>query len=564
MHGLCTQGPTMRLSRQVHISPKPYKSIIVAAPCARAFGLRRNQGRNVAVAVQAVRSAADGNDDDGDDDDEGATVAGKALRVERLLANLGYGKRRECQVLVKKGRVTRRDGGKLKVGDKVCWGDVVLDEEDLDPPSPLLLALHKPGGYVVTSPDDENITDPVVYDLLPYRFARRRPFLAPVGRLDKDTSGLLLLTDDGALLHRINSPRRGIWKVYEATLAEPMSTNQAAAAARRFASGSLVLEGDHTPLLPAKLDLIGARTARVAICEGKYHQVRRMFAAVGSHVVALHRVSVGGLTLGSLPEGEWRYLQPQELQLVFEGPSAEDVLGSTATASAATGSMAGGYDATCGVSERDGGATASSSTSSGGGSALFSDQPLSMQGQGQGQGQGERRLTKKEKKKGKKKARGLAGGTAVGGRAGAERDFGGEEDAMGDEEDDEEEEDVADFELLPPLEATARDVHLRDAVEEKGQEYDDEEAGDLDRRSARRRPPRRGPTVRQGTVHDAREGSLDEQLDPATYGIPYDDAAADVVMSAGGSSGGGAIVRKYREGARWRRRRDALRQMLPS
>ncbi|GLC33148.1 hypothetical protein PLESTM_000029900 [Pleodorina starrii] len=503
--------------------------------------------------LQAARSA--GGEDD-DDDDGDAPVAGKALRVERLLANLGYGKRRECQVLVKKGRVTTRDGGKLKVGDKVAWGDVVLDGEELDPPSPLLVALHKPTGYVVTSPDDENIPDPVVYDLLPYRFARRRPFLSCVGRLDKDTSGLLLLTDDGTLLHRINSPRRGIWKVYEATLADPMTPRQAEVVARKFASGSLVLEGDYTPLLPAKLERTGERTARVAICEGRYHQVRRMFAAVGNKVLALHRVSVGALTLGSLPEGEWRQLTPQELQLVFEGPTAEEILGqqppaaagggggggggggrraaavSAAAAAAGVGAASDGADdgvaapSAAAVAARDGGAEASTSTRGGRGSGSS----------GGSSGEGERRLTKKEKKKGRKDA---AKGK---GRAAA-----AEEADEGDEEEEE------DFELLPYDDGddTAADLDPED----------DGEGGHRAGGKGRRRPLRRAaPKVRQGTVQDAPEGSLDEQLDPATYGISYDDEAADVIMSAG--AGGG--VRKYRDGDRWRRRREALRQMLPS
>ncbi|PNH11086.1 Ribosomal small subunit pseudouridine synthase A, partial [Tetrabaena socialis] len=357
---------------------------------------RRRPVSAAAAAVGGERAGPNaGDDDDGDDD---APVAGKAFRVERLLANLGYGKRRECQTLVKKGNVTRRDGGKLKVGDKVCWGDVVLEGEELDPPSPMLVALHKPIGYVVTSPDDENITDPVVYDMLPYRFGRRRPFLSCVGRLDKDTSGLLLLTDDGTLLHRINSPRRGIWKVYEAKLAEVMTPKQAEAASRKFASGTLMLEGDFTPLLPASLELVGERTARVAICEGRYHQVRRMFAAVGHKVVALHRVSVGGLALGSLPEAEWRFLTPQDLAMVFEGPTAEDILGAARgggdalpSSSSGKGGGGGSLPAGGGAAERDGTAGASSSGSaSGEGSSAAAAQS------------GGDRLTKKEKKRGKK------------------------------------------------------------------------------------------------------------------------------------------------------------------
>ncbi|KXZ56284.1 hypothetical protein GPECTOR_1g249 [Gonium pectorale] len=447
-------------------------------------------------------------------------VAGRPLRVERLLANLGYGKRREVSAWVKKGRVTLRDGGRLKVGDKVSWADVLLDEEELDPPSPLAVILHKPTGYVVTSPDDENIPDPVVYDLLPYRFGRRRPFLSCVGRLDKDTSGLLLLTDDGALLHRINSPKRGIWKVYEATLADPLTPKQAEAAARKFASGTLVLEGDTTPLLPASLERTGERTARVSICEGRYHQVRRMFAALGHKVVALHRVSVGGLTLGSLPESEWRHLTPQELDLVFTGPSAEEVL---APAASGSGSAAAAV-------ERDGGASAGTS------------------GRGEGEEDGQH-LTKKEKKKGKKEDVRAARRQALSRRGGPAAASDG-----GDEEEDAEDVDVADVEIL-----TLDDEELA-SLQGNGEDDEAWKRASGPRAGAARRRPRRAPTVRHGSVTDAPPDGLDEQLDPATFGISHDDEAADLLMSAG--AGGG--VRKYKDGARWRRRRDALRQQLPS
>ncbi|GIL44558.1 hypothetical protein Vafri_2085 [Volvox africanus] len=318
-------------------------------------------------------------------------------------------------------------------------------------------------------------------------------------------------------------------QVYVATLADPMTLKQAEAAARKFASGSLVLEGDYTPLLPAKVEFTGERTARVAICEGRYHQVRRMFAAVGNKVVALQRVSVGGLSLGPLPEGEWRHLTPLELQSVFEGPSAEDILGDSPSDAISAGNSARSESAE--ALQRDGGTTASSSDGSSGGGGAGS---RTVRGSSDGP-----RLTKKEKKKGPKKD-GVRKSPHKG-RAVAEE----EEDSEG------EEEDVADFELLP-YESTKMKNEL-DLEEATGEQ-------DLGLRLSHRRQQRRGPTIRQGTVQDAREGSADEQLDPATYGISYDDEAADVVMSSG--AGGG--VRKYRDGARWRRRRDALRQMLPS
>jgi 16S rRNA pseudouridine516 synthase len=138
-----------------------------------------------------------------------------------------------------------------------------------------------------------------------------------VGRLDRDTSGLLLLTDDGALLHRIISPRANVAKVYEATLARDLSGDEAAV----FASGTLMLEAETTPLAPAQLTAIGPRRARLTVTEGRYHQVRRMFAATGNHVEALERVAIGRLTLEGVAPGQWRLLQPEDVARAFEAPA---------------------------------------------------------------------------------------------------------------------------------------------------------------------------------------------------------------------------------------------------
>jgi 16S rRNA pseudouridine516 synthase len=164
----------------------------------------------------------------------------------------------------------------------------------------MLLMLHKPVGYTCSTKDPGRI----VYDLLPPRYRLRSPLLSSVGRLDRDTSGLLLFTDDGALLHRISSPKSKLSKVYEATLASDLRGDEV----ELFASGTMMLESEQTPLLPAELEVLGARHVRLILHEGRYHQVRRMFAAVGNHVATLHRSRVGGLGLGDLPSGEWSRL----------------------------------------------------------------------------------------------------------------------------------------------------------------------------------------------------------------------------------------------------------------
>jgi 16S rRNA pseudouridine516 synthase len=231
------------------------------------------------------------------------------MKLVKLIANLGYGSRKEVQWMFREGRITDADGEVLYADDKVEHAQIRLDGEPLDPPPGMVLMLHKPLGVTCSRKDGGR----VVYDLLPPRYRVRDPALSTVGRLDRDTSGLLLLTDDGALLHRIISPKSHVPKVYEATLANDLRGDEAAT----FASGTLLLESETTPLLPAELEVLEPRKARLTLHEGRYHQVRRMFAAVGHHVEALHRVSVGGLALGDLPAGEWQMLGEGEIAAIF-------------------------------------------------------------------------------------------------------------------------------------------------------------------------------------------------------------------------------------------------------
>jgi 16S rRNA pseudouridine516 synthase len=248
------------------------------------------------------------------------------MKLLRALANLGYGSRKQVTQLFREGRVTDAAGEVLYADDELqenagaaagkgvvarAHADVRLDGEPLDPAPGLFVALHKPVGYTCSTKDPGR----VVYDLLPPRFRLRDPLLSPVGRLDRDTSGLLLLTDDGALLHRITSPKSHLAKVYEATLAADLRGDEAAT----FAAGTLLLEGETKPLLPAELEVLGPRLVRLTLHEGRYHQARRMFAAVGNHVAALHRVAIGGLGLEGIAPGEWRILEAVDRAKLFAG-----------------------------------------------------------------------------------------------------------------------------------------------------------------------------------------------------------------------------------------------------
>ena len=232
------------------------------------------------------------------------------MKIVKHIANLGYGSRKQVALMFREGRVTDAAGEVLYADDPVDHDNIRVDNEPLDPPPGLILLLHKPVGYTCSTKDPGRI----IYDLLPPRFRLRSPLLSPVGRLDRDTSGLLLMTDDGALLHRIVSPKSKLPKVYEAALAQDLRGDESAL----FASGTLMLETEQTPLAPAGLEVLGPRHARLTLTEGRYHQVRRMFAAVGNHVEALHRSEVGGLQLGDLPAGQWRPLEEADLRNLFD------------------------------------------------------------------------------------------------------------------------------------------------------------------------------------------------------------------------------------------------------
>ncbi|HTZ20212.1 MAG TPA: pseudouridine synthase [Opitutaceae bacterium] len=226
-------------------------------------------------------------------------------RLDQWLANLGYCSRREARAWVEAGRITVRGEVATDYGAKADAAEVRVDCEPLDHPEGLLLLLHKPVGLVCSHDEHEG---PGIYGLLPTRWSRRNPPVTSVGRLDKDTSGLLLLTDQPALVHRLTSPKHKVPKVYVATLTSEMSTGRADELIALFAGGTLMLAGESEPCAPAILRLRDSRLAELTLTEGRYHQVRRMFASQGFEVVTLHREQFGDFTLGTLPPGQWREL----------------------------------------------------------------------------------------------------------------------------------------------------------------------------------------------------------------------------------------------------------------
>jgi 16S rRNA pseudouridine516 synthase len=238
-------------------------------------------------------------------------------RVDKLLGSMGYGSRTEIARLGKVGGIVLDGADLTDVSKRIpvtpdLPSRMEIDGEALDPVAGLVMLLNKPLGMTCSRKEDGAL----VYDILPERWKRRDPAISTIGRLDKQTSGLLLLTDDGDLLHRVISPKKHVAKVYRATLARPLVGTEGAL----FEQGGLVLEGEDKPLAPAYLDVLSPTEARLTVTEGRYHMVRRMFAAVGNHVEALHRERMGGLALpDDLAPGEWRLLDQAGIDAIFAG-----------------------------------------------------------------------------------------------------------------------------------------------------------------------------------------------------------------------------------------------------
>lgn len=231
------------------------------------------------------------------------------MRLDRFLSQASGLSRSQARAAIRGRRVTL-DGCPVRepAAQLDESAEVRLDDVRLGLPHSLYLMLHKPRGLLSATRDAHQET---VLSLLPHALARR---VHLVGRLDKDTSGLLLLSDDGAWSHRIGSPRHHCVKVYLAELDQPLVAD----AEERLASG-MHLRGEARVCAPARLQRLDERRVRISVTEGRYHLVRRLFAALGNHVLRLHRERIGGLALDpALPPGHWRTLTPDECEAVFE------------------------------------------------------------------------------------------------------------------------------------------------------------------------------------------------------------------------------------------------------
>lgn len=249
------------------------------------------------------------------------------MQLQEVLFTQGFGTRRVCAGLVQQGRVQYREADAagqdmracLEPSTEVQAQGLVFRVQGVEWPfhDKAYLMLHKPAG---TECSQKPSTYPSIYTLLPSPL-RLRPQKAAVqgvqavGRLDQDTTGLLLLTDDGKFIHRMSSPRHHVPKVYEVALKHPLDEGQV----RRLLDG-VVLDDGPQPVLAAACEAVSERHLRLTLTEGKYHQVKRMVAAVGNRVEALHRSRIGGLVLPpDLEPGQWRWLSPDDLTAIQTG-----------------------------------------------------------------------------------------------------------------------------------------------------------------------------------------------------------------------------------------------------
>lgn len=226
------------------------------------------------------------------------------MRLDKFVCDCTGLTRSQAGKLIRQGEVSingvmcKQPAQQLKETDQV-----LLDDERLELTGPRYILLHKPAGYVCSTDDPDHNT---VFTLLDEPALEK---LHTVGRLDLDTTGLLLITDDGQWSHKISSPRHHCAKTYRAWLADPIDSSAIAL----FAQG-VMLRGETQPTKPAQLQIVSPTECLLTIHEGRYHQVKRMFAALGNKVVRLHREQVGPLTLDAgLAEGEYRFLQPDEV-----------------------------------------------------------------------------------------------------------------------------------------------------------------------------------------------------------------------------------------------------------
>jgi len=231
----------------------------------------------------------------------------KPISLEKILFSQGFGTRRYCSDLVYAGLVKLQDKVADDPEERIATEGLVLNVEgkDWEYHEKAYLAFNKPPNYECSHKTTHH---PSVYSLLPAPFVERG--LQCVGRLDYDTTGLLLISDDGQFIHKMTTPKKNIGKVYEITTPDPITQDQI----NHLIKG-VILDDDAKPCYATDCKQLSENILAMTIVEGRYHQVKRMMAAVGNHVAKLHRVEIGAYVMpADLAEGQWRWLYPDDLK----------------------------------------------------------------------------------------------------------------------------------------------------------------------------------------------------------------------------------------------------------
>ena len=228
-------------------------------------------------------------------------------RVDKLFSRLGLCSRSEVHGLIRAGKITINNTPVLSMREKVDPTKILFKGSSLEHPHGIKILFNKPKGVLCTRLGEDSI-----FSYFPDNWVNRRPVVNSAGRLDKYTTGMLIVTDDGDLVHRIISPKNHIAKIYDLEVEVPFDGSEV----YLFKSGTIILPDEKKPCQPALLEVHSDRTGRITLFEGKHHQVKKMVEKANNRVLKLHRSGIGKLMLGGLKSGDWRDLTTEDLQLI--------------------------------------------------------------------------------------------------------------------------------------------------------------------------------------------------------------------------------------------------------
>lgn len=230
----------------------------------------------------------------------------KTERIDKLFSRLGICHRKDIRSMLRDKRILYKGEQVNRNNQKVCAEDILFDGEEIQHLFRVAVVFNKPYGLICS-----RLGNDIIFDVLPSAWINRNPPVNSAGRLDKDTSGIIIITDDGELNHKLTSPKYGLTKTYQLEVAHPFQGNEP----ELFKNG-IQLRGEKQECKPAELHITSEQAAILKIGEGKYHQVKRMMGAVGNRITSLHRTHIGELGLGNLQPGQWRDLENLDMNLL--------------------------------------------------------------------------------------------------------------------------------------------------------------------------------------------------------------------------------------------------------